>query len=166
VQDILIRAGWALTIAALGFVAYLAWNRIQMARLRRATGGLEAFIPGQPGILYFTTPDCVPCKTQQRPAFKKLTEDLGVQVQIIEIDATLHSDLADYWGVLSVPTTFIIDSKLQPRGINHGVASAEKLKKQIESAEGGLPSGSNKGVALVSPAIEKVRSAYVKRAAK
>ncbi len=136
-QDILLRAGWALAIAALGFLAYLAWNSVQIARLRKPASGLEAFVPGQPGILYFTTPDCVPCKTQQRPAFQKLTEGLSVKVQIIEIDATQRPDLADYWGVLSVPTTFIIDSKLEPRAINHGVASAEKLKKQIDSAEGG-----------------------------
>jgi thiol-disulfide isomerase/thioredoxin len=165
VQDILLRAGWALAIAALAFLAYWAWTRIQLARLGKPTGGLEAFVAGQPGILYFTTPDCVPCKTQQRPAFKKLTEDLGVNVQIIEVDATQRPDLADYWGVLSVPTTFIIDSKLQPRGINHGVASAEKLKKQIESAEGGLRSGARK-TETAAPVIEKVRSIHVERPAK
>jgi thiol-disulfide isomerase/thioredoxin len=166
VQDILLRAGWALAIAALAFLAYWAWTRIQISRLRKPTGGLEAFVLGQPGILYFTTPDCVPCKTQQRPAFKKLTQDFGVKVQIIEIDATQRPDLADYWGVLSVPTTFIIDSKLQPRGINHGVASAEKLKKQVESAESGLRSRSKKGAASNSAVIEKVRSIHVERPAK
>jgi thiol-disulfide isomerase/thioredoxin len=165
VQDILPRAGWAIAIAALAFLAYWAWTRIQISRLRTPNRGLEAFVAGHPGILYFTTPDCVPCKTQQRPAFKKLTEDLGVEVQIVEIDATQSPELADYWGVLSVPTTFIIDSKLQPRGINHGVASAEKLKKQIESAEGGLPSGSRK-IESSAPVIEKVRSIHVERPAK
>lgn len=165
-QDILIRAGWALAIVALGLFAYWAWNRIQMGRLRNPTSGLEAFVPGQPGILYFTTPDCVPCRTQQRPAFRKLTEDLGVKVQIIEIDATQRPNLADYWGVLSVPTTFIIDSTLQPRGINHGVASAEKLKKQIESAESGLRSESRREAEPIPTVIEKVRSIHVERSAK
>jgi thiol-disulfide isomerase/thioredoxin len=166
VQDILLRAGWALAIAALGLFAYRAWNRFQISRLSKPSRGLETFLPGQPGILYFTTPDCVPCKTQQRPAFRKLTEDLSVNVQIIEIDATQYPHLADYWGVLSVPTTFIIDSKLQPRAINHGVANAEKLKMQIESAESGLRSRSKKGVASNSVVVEKVRSIHVERSAK
>lgn len=165
-QDILLRAAWAFALAVLGFLAYWAWNRLQISRLRKPTRGLEAFAAGQPGILYFTTPDCVPCKTQQRPALKKLKEDLGIKVQIIEIDASQRPDLADYWGILSVPTTFIIDSKLQPRGINHGVASAEKLKKQIESAEDGLRSGSRKDAAAISPIIEKIRRVHVERTAK
>jgi len=38
--------------------------------------------------------------------------------------------------VLSVPTTFIIDSQGRPRRVNHGVASAEKLLNQIEEVEG------------------------------
>ncbi|HLE53485.1 MAG TPA: hypothetical protein VI755_15570, partial [Anaerolineales bacterium] len=42
---------------------------------------------------------------------------------------------ADYWGVLSVPTTFIIDRRGRPRRVNHGVASAEKLFKQIEDVD-------------------------------
>lgn len=136
-DEILQRAGWALGIAILGLLAYWAWNRMQLQRLRKPTSGLEDFAIGTPGILYFTTPECIPCKTQQRPAFKTLTDELGVNVQIIEVDATQRPDLADYWGVLSVPTTFIIDSNLQPRGVNHGVAGAEKLKKQLEAADGG-----------------------------
>lgn len=136
-QEVLLRAAWALAIACLAFLAYWAWNSIQISRLRKPTSGLEDFVAGMPGILYFTTPDCVPCKTQQRPAFKKLAEDLGVEVQIIQVDATQRPDLADYWGVLSVPTTFIIDSKRQPRRVNHGVAGAEKLRKQLTAAEGG-----------------------------
>jgi len=57
-------------------------------------------------------------------------------IQVIEVDASVQPELANYWGVLSVPTTFIIDSRGRPRRVNHGVASAEKLLNQIEEVEG------------------------------
>jgi hypothetical protein len=57
-------------------------------------------------------------------------------LQVIEIDAVAQPDLADHWGVLSVPTTFIIDGYGQVRRVNHGVASADKLHAQIEEVTG------------------------------
>jgi hypothetical protein len=69
----------------------------------------------------------------------KLQAELGRDLQVIEIDATERPDLADYWGVLSVPTTFIIDSKGQPRGMNFGTASAAKLYQQLREVESKNP---------------------------
>jgi thiol-disulfide isomerase/thioredoxin len=87
---------------------------------------------GIPAILYFTTPTCAPCKTQQRPALQHLLSELGDQVQVIEVNAFENPDAADRWGVLSVPTTFILDAQGRPREINHGVAGADKLKQQLQ----------------------------------
>jgi len=53
-------------------------------------------------------------------------------IQLIEIDVTDQPNLTDAWGVLSLPTTFIIDSIGKPRGMNHGVATEEKLIAQLE----------------------------------
>ncbi|MEX1248731.1 MAG: thioredoxin family protein [Anaerolineales bacterium] len=135
-DEILARVAWAAAIVLSGFAAYRTLNRFLLWRLKKRSLGLEKWRPGIPAILYFTTPDCQPCKTQQRPALRKLSEQLEGRVQVIHVDATQHPDLADYWGVLTVPTTFVIDSKGQPRGMNHGVASAEKLHGQLEAAEG------------------------------
>jgi thioredoxin 1 len=133
--DILLRSLWAAGIAAALFGVYWLGNRVILARVRARRLGLETLKPGVPAVLYFTTPTCVPCKTVQCPALIRLRERLGAGVQVIEIDASARNDLADYWGVLTVPTTFIIDSKGRPRCVNHGVASAEKLQKQIEAVE-------------------------------
>ena len=77
----------------------------------------------------------MPCKTVQRPELEKLAARLEPELQIIAVDASVQTELADYWGVLSVPTTFIIDSRGRPRRVNYGVTRADKLFEQIQAAE-------------------------------
>ncbi len=127
----------ALGLIAFGLVGYWLINQIILKRARRNRLGLEMFELGRPAILYFTTPSCIPCKTVQRPAIARLVAMVGDGVQLIEVDAMERPDLANYWGVLSVPTTFMIDSKGEPRRINHGVTGTEKLIHQLEKIEGG-----------------------------
>ncbi|NIR96491.1 MAG: thioredoxin family protein, partial [Gammaproteobacteria bacterium] len=79
---------------------------------------MENLPQGVLGILYFTTPNCVPCKTVQRPALETVKKHLGNKLKVIEVDATQQTALADHWGVLSVPTTFIIDANGKPRKVN------------------------------------------------
>jgi thiol-disulfide isomerase/thioredoxin len=74
----------------------------------------------------------MPCKTLQRPAIQEVQQTLGDRIQIIEVDASQRIDLANEWGVMSVPTTFILDKDGRPRQINHGVARAEKLLAQLK----------------------------------
>lgn len=134
--QILGRAAWALALILGGLALYWLANRLILARARGRRLGLESIRPGIPAILYFTTPFCAPCKTVQRPALERLQGQLGDGLQVIEVDAAARPDLADCWGVLSVPTTFIIDSRGRPRRVNHGLASTEKLLSQIEEVEG------------------------------
>jgi thioredoxin 1 len=136
-DEVLFRAIIAVLLLAAGVAVYWLANRVIIARARGARLGLEKLRPGIPAILYFTTPSCAPCKTVQRPALRRLAERLGEGFQLIEVDASARPQLANYWGVLSVPTTFIIDSKGRPRRVNHGVASTEKLSRQIEEVEQG-----------------------------
>lgn len=136
-MDILSRLLIALSLIAFGVLAYTAWNRWHLrhlGRTARRAPGLEAWRTGTPGILYFTTPECAPCRTLQRPALAQLQADLGAEVQVIEVDAAARPAVADHWGVLSVPTTFILDASGAPRHVNHGVTSAETLKRQVQRA--------------------------------
>ncbi len=135
IAEFLVRAVWALVIAGILVGLYWVLNWVILSRAKSKRLGLDTIRPGVPTILYFTTPTCVPCKTTQRPALDRLQEELGSSIQVIEVDASVHSEVADYWGVLSVPTTFIIDSKGRPRRINHGVASTEKLHMQLKEVE-------------------------------
>lgn len=122
--------------AAAGLLAYRAVRCWQIRRAAQAADRdplLDGLRPGIPAIVYFTSPSCAPCRTQQRPAIRRLLDELHGSVQVIEVDALNQPDAADRWGVLSVPTTFVLDGRGTLRQVNHGVAETEKLKQQLLS---------------------------------
>jgi thiol-disulfide isomerase/thioredoxin len=123
-----------IVLSALAAPTYRLFRRWQVRRVARFAPRdplLATLRPGVPAILYFTSPTCVPCKTQQRSALQRLVSDLGDGVQVIEVNALEQPDAADRWGVISVPTTFILDAQGQPREINYGIAGPDKLKRQL-----------------------------------
>jgi thiol-disulfide isomerase/thioredoxin len=122
----------AVTIIGAGLIIYSLLNRHTLSRNNGRITQFPSYKDGVPAILYFTTPTCVPCKTVQRPALKKIKDLLGERIQIIEVDASANSRLATTWGVLSVPTTYVFDEKGRPRYVNHGVAMADQLFQQLE----------------------------------
>jgi len=131
-SEIVSRILMAAVIAVIGLTLYAMVNKISLARNNGRITLFSSYRVGIPAILYFTTPACVPCKTVQRPALKKIKETLGERIQIIEVDAISQSKLASSWGVLSVPTTFIFDEKGRARYVNHGVALPDQLFQQLE----------------------------------
>jgi len=52
---------------------------------------------------------------------------------VVEIDASERPDLAKRWGVMSVPTTFLLDAHGEARYVNNGVARVEKLMEQVQT---------------------------------
>ncbi|MFN2144668.1 MAG: thioredoxin family protein [Anaerolineales bacterium] len=131
-SDVLLRSGMALGLAVLGYGCYRLLNSAILARGKISRAGLADFIPGRPGILYFTMEGCLPCQTTQRPALEELSDQLGDRIQIIEIDVVARPKLAESWQVLSVPTTVILDPQGEARHINHGVALSGTLHHQLE----------------------------------
>jgi thioredoxin 1 len=135
------RSLLALVIVGFGVLGYVVLRRLQLRKLQRggsgSVPGLETFVGGVPAILYFTTPDCVPCRTIRGPAVSELRDEYPGEVQIIEIDASARSDVAAHWGVLSVPTTFVLDRSGTPHDVNHGVTRAKKLRRQVNAAATG-----------------------------
>ena len=118
-------------LAAIGIVAYRAFNLWKLRRINEHDQLFANFAPGKPGVVLFTAEYCYPCITQQKPAIRSLVEQMAVQ--IIEVDVEKNPEVAQRWGVLSLPTTFILDRDGKPRDINHGVTSTEKLKRQLEA---------------------------------
>ncbi len=126
----------AAVLIGTGAAAWMVFNRLSVRQLAQAAPAdplLASLQAGVPTILYFTTPFCEPCRTLQKPALARLQAELGSAIQVVQVDATEHPDVADRWGVFSAPTTFILDGKRRPRRVNRGVASAEVLKKQLQT---------------------------------
>jgi thiol-disulfide isomerase/thioredoxin len=132
-MSILLRFGLALVIIGLGAFAYWSINQRLLVRASNNVFTLFKKLPNKPILVYFTTPDCAPCKTVQRPAIDRVSNFLGEKLQVVEIDATERPEVAKVWGVMSVPTTFVLDAHGEARYVNNGVARAEKLLEQIET---------------------------------
>ena len=131
--SVVLRFGLAVSIIVLGVLVYWLINQRLLVRASNNVSTLFKDLPNKLVLVYFTTPDCVPCKTVQRPAIDRVLNLLGEKLQVIEIDATERPDLAKVWGVMSVPTTFILDARGEARYVNNGVARAEKLLEQIQT---------------------------------
>ncbi len=140
-SDLLLRSVFALSLVALGYSSYRLLNAAILSRGRMSGAGLADFIPGKPGILYFTMEGCLPCQTTQRPALEELSAQLGDRIQFIEVDVVARPELAESWRVLSVPTTVILNPQGEGRQINHGVALAGTLHNQLDRF-GGLGTAS------------------------
>ena len=130
--ELISRALLAVALILGGLAVWVAINRTILKRAGALVRIVPGYRSGRPAILYFTTPTCAPCRTVQRPALKALQQRLGDGLQVVEVDASQRTDLADAWGVLSVPTTFVIDAGGRPRHVNHGVATTDKLFAQIK----------------------------------
>jgi len=131
-SEIPLRFLLAIGMILAGLTVYWLANQRLLKGARNNLSGLFDTLPNKPTIVYFTTPDCAPCKTVQRPAIEKVASLLGEKLHVVEIDATERPDLAKTWGVMSVPTTFLLDAHGEARYVNNGVARAEKLIRQID----------------------------------
>ena len=128
----------ATVLFAVSAALYIALTRRQIKRLSSLKAGddpiLDALKPGVPAIVYFTTPHCAPCLTRQQPALSAVADILGRdKIQIVKIDATQDPQSAHRWGVLAAPTTFVIDTRGVVQAVNHGVADADKLRRQLQA---------------------------------
>src|SRR5687768_2696883 len=103
--------------------AYAYWQ----ARRGAAAQGPAAV----PTILYFTTPSCVQCRAQQTPAIERLRSYIGDRLQVRQVDALAEPETAERFGILTVPTTVVLDAAGKVLAVNLGFASTEKLASQL-----------------------------------
>lgn len=83
----------------------------------------------RPAVLYFTTPDCAQCRLQQSPILSQLAAKVDVAVH--KLDAIEQEALARFYGIMTVPTTVVLDPQLRPVAVNHGVTPLPKLLAQV-----------------------------------
>jgi thiol-disulfide isomerase/thioredoxin len=132
-EEILLRLALAVGIIAASVGFYWLSNRWLLGRAYDQVSELLPTRPQKPVLVYFTTPTCAPCKTIQWPAIEHVRSLLGERFQIVEVDAAARPEVARRWGVMSVPTTFVLDARGKARYVNNGIARADKLLKQIEA---------------------------------
>lgn len=130
-----IRVIAAAALFMAGFGAVAIGRRLHTGWVSRSPVGhslLERLRPGVPAVIYFWSEDCAPCRLNQKPALDRLEAALGADgVQVIAVDAVNQAEVADRWGVLTLPTTFVVDKQKAVRQVNHGVVSTEVLQQQI-----------------------------------
>lgn len=81
-------------------------------------------------IIAFSTPECAQCHLMQKPALDELQrQQPGVQVR--HINAAEYPDVASAFGVLTVPTTVVLDARHRPMATNNGHAPTARLRQQI-----------------------------------
>jgi thioredoxin-related protein len=56
---------------------------------------------------------------------------MGKAIQILDIDVSTQPELAERYGVLSLPTIFVLDRTGAPMKVNHGFVASGELQRQL-----------------------------------
>jgi thioredoxin 1 len=122
----------AIAAALLIYALWKLWQRRRLRSLREVTKPVHLppdVTAGKPTVLYFTTSDCAQCRYQQTPILTQL--QARVDVAVHRLDAIEQQALAKVYGIMTVPTTVVLDPELRPVAINHGVTPLQKLHGQV-----------------------------------
>jgi thioredoxin-like negative regulator of GroEL len=82
-------------------------------------------------VVAFSTPSCAACHTAQKPALAQLESRAEGAVRVLEVDAADRPEVARQFGVLTVPTTAILDPTGRLIAINSGFAPTARLAAQL-----------------------------------
>ena len=90
----------------------------------------EVLTSDKPVLLDFWAPWCAPCQ-QLHPILEKLAGEVGETAKIVRVNVDEQPELAEAFGVLSIPTLLVIrNGRLTAR--ETGVLSKGKLKKLLD----------------------------------
>lgn len=131
-NEILVRLALSSAILLAAAVSWFLLLNLTRLRARRGTSELDGYRLGDATLVYFSSPVCAPCRAVQRPAVERFKQAVGETFRVIEVDASVRPDIAERWGVFSLPTTVFIDSHGNPRTVNPGVTTTETLLAQAK----------------------------------
>lgn len=97
-----------------------------------ATRSIQGIQPHRPSVILFTSPNCAPCDKVQKPILSRLLEKLPEPPQYFEINTQHSPEVAKEWGVLSVPSTFLLDRDGVTKFVHHGIVTEKTLSQQIK----------------------------------
>ena len=112
------------------------WNTSQVRR-RLGTGAplwhtLGEVPDGRRTLVTFSTASCAACQQAQAPAVNAVEQHLGSsQLRVINVDAARRPDVAQAFGVLTVPSTAVLARAGELVAINQGFAPTGKLVDKL-----------------------------------
>ena len=137
------RIALVIVLVVLVVAVSLVVRTVARRRALAATGQalpdeLRGRLPdGVPGIVYFYGPHCASCRQQAGIVDRLAAEE---RVAVIRVDATSSTTLADVFGIMTVPSTVLVDERRTVRSVNLGLRSRDALLLQIEEL-GDRPAG-------------------------
>ncbi len=126
-------------VAAAVVLARLAAGALARTRTQRAAARapdlwplLGAHPDGRPTVVSFSTKACTDCRVQAI-----ILGDV-LPPRLINVDAADQPQVASAFGVLTAPTTAVLGADGSLIAVNHGLAPADRLRRQLEAARSGL----------------------------
>jgi len=123
----------AITLSVLIIAAIGMWL-MRRRRIQRAQNAMQhlGITPGIPTIVYFWSAGCQQCRTAQKPVLERMLDEYGEeQLQHISYNVDESFDIAKAWGVMTIPTTFILDQNGEVVFANNGLATDGMLRRQL-----------------------------------
>jgi hypothetical protein len=120
-----------------GVLLYVGWQflRWQQARRLRKLAVERPFaglLPhAQPAIVAFSLPTCGECRARQTPVLNRLEAQFGTAIQVKTLRADTYTELADKLGIMTVPSTVVLDRQGVVRFLNQGFADEQRLTEQL-----------------------------------
>lgn len=128
-----------LALAGLVGVLIVTGRVVVATRKRRALTSGPLMLPtsgkraGRVHLLAFSTPQCRQCRLLQKPALKEVTA-LSDLVEVVPVDALEQPELAQRYGILTVPSTVVLAADGRATAVNYGYAPAKLLLEQVQAA--------------------------------
>ena len=123
----------AITLFVLIIAAIGMWL-IRRRKIRRAQDAIHrsGISSGIPTIVYFWSAGCRQCRNAQRPVLERIVEEYGEgNLKLITYNVDESFDIAKAWGVMTLPTTFIVDQSGEILYANNGLATDRALRRQL-----------------------------------
>jgi thioredoxin-like negative regulator of GroEL len=116
---------------ALGY-ALLRWRQARQLRMLAPRRLFADLAPqGRPAVVAFSLPSCGECRARQAPALERLRAQVGETAHVLTLRADEHVALVAELGLLTVPSSVVLDAAGQVRAINQGFADESRLLEQL-----------------------------------
>jgi hypothetical protein len=126
---VLVAAAALLAVVIGGVRLYARWRtaRVKAAPVENLWEALGVRPDGRPTLVAFSGKACRECIVQAREI-----EHLGLDdVRRLEFDAAARQDVARTFGVLTIPSTVVLDVKGRIQAVNHGLVERGTLGTQL-----------------------------------